>query len=136
MAKKEVEKKKDPARIQALAIQEVVGSGGFTSFAAQEKDQEVQSLDKEDLPEGVEVEEETTESVKLRDPYTNQETGEEKEIHLFKVKNRNRLLANMANTGTAPSSDKERAGAEGEKVDNTPPDWGTDVEKRSHKKKE
>jgi len=104
------EKKK--ARIMALALQEVIGSGGFTAYAAPQEGEEVE--EPHDLPEGVEVEDQTQESVAIRDPYTNQETDQEQEIHLFKVSDHNRLFANMAHTGTKPASG-EAAGAEGEK---------------------
>ena len=107
---------KKRARIQALALQEVVGSGGFTSYAAPQENEEVEPPNTDELPEGVEVEDTAQETVKIRDPFTNQETDREQEIHLFKVTDKNRLLANMAHTGTRPSRAEEKAGAEAEKA--------------------
>lgn len=77
---KEVEKKK--VHIMPLALQEV-GHHGFTHWAC--IDPQLQELAEPELPEGASVEDEKTETVKLRDMF-GQETKTELELHLLRIK--------------------------------------------------
>lgn len=77
---KEVEKKK--VQISALALQEV-GQHGYTHWAC--VDPELQEFLEPDLPEGAELEDHHTETVKLRDMF-GQETEKELELHLLRIK--------------------------------------------------
>lgn len=128
------EEKRKRMRIVPLALQEIVGSGGFTHSGVPGEDEEASPPDEEAMPEGVTVEDSTEETVVIRDPYTNQETDKEQPVHLFKIKDLNRLTANLAYTGTRPARG-EAAGAESEKVDVVPPRKATEEgESRAEKK--
>lgn len=96
---KEVEKKK--VHIMPLALQEV-GHHGYTHWAC--IDPQLQELEEPELPEGAEVEDEKTETVKLRNMF-GQETDAELEIHLLRIKWREPLLQ-VAGMREGPSKEE------------------------------
>lgn len=124
-AEKEVEKKK--VQIMSLSLQEVA-QHGYTHWAC--IDPETQELEEPELPEGAEIEDEKTETVKLRDMF-GQETKTELEIHLLKIKNVDALYQ-VAGMREGPNKEEAELLGIREKKDEPAPAGGG--ESRAEKK--